>query len=187
MGNLNQFYFMGRVASAPEASEGEAGQVVRLAIQPGTGGRPPRSEPLAFRAYGPQAEAAKALQVGQAVLLRGQLRQEASGLEARVQAIELLAGEGRRSEGGERTRTRRRRRRRGKKGEGAEGADGSAEGPEGQTSPAGDGAGDGEPASEAPPPPKKPEPKPLPPPTPIAQAPVEPPPPDPTYKTDMPF
>ncbi len=102
MGNLNQFYMMGRVvAPAVSLDPPPGGAPARmLAIQPGTGPHPPRDAgpPLEFVAAGPQAEIAQALEPGQAVLLRGKLRQEVWGdgpetrLVAYVQAIELLAG-----------------------------------------------------------------------------------------------
>ncbi|RMG08936.1 MAG: hypothetical protein D6731_20875, partial [Planctomycetota bacterium] len=131
MGNLNQFYLLGRVASPPTvvALEGER-SVVNLAILPGTGPRAPRGpvHPLDLEAHGPQVEAARSLRVGQAVLLRGQLRQEERGggprLVARVQAIELVSADGGRGpvgrDGETSARRRRRRKPRAPRGEGAQ-------------------------------------------------------------------
>ena len=135
MGNLNQFYLMGRVARALQEVEGG----VSLALNPGTGARAPRgAQPLDLFVAGPQVPAAKALTVGTPVLLRGQLRQEGdeagSRLVARVQAIEILAGEDGEAPrggggGGSRPRKRRRRRkpREGGKGEGEQGEGGGKE------------------------------------------------------------
>ncbi len=198
MGNLNQFYVMGRLAARPrvESAEGEARVV--LALLPGTGARAPRGvriDPLELLAVGPQAPVAEALQEGQAVLLRGQLRQEPGPdggpgrLTARVQAIELLAegglprprydrperAEQEGAEPGASGRRRRRRRRR-----------------PGGPRPAGEGGEEGAATEEGAPPsaeePPPAPPRPLPPPKPVAEAPPEPTlPPDPTYKADMPF
>ena len=174
MGNLNQFYLMGRVASPPRASED--GSQVTLAVSPGTGHRAPRSAPpLTLIALGPQLEAAKALEKGQAVLLRGQLRQEESGLTARVQAIELLAdGAPAGSSGPAKRRKRRRRKGSGEKREGDKS--------EGDKSESG---GEGGEAPQPAPPAKDPKAN-LPPPKPVADvSPQSAPPPD--ASSDMPF
>ena len=42
MGNLNQFYFLGRVARAPQVEQLEERPVVYLSVSPGTGARAPR-------------------------------------------------------------------------------------------------------------------------------------------------
>jgi hypothetical protein len=200
VGNLNQFYLMGRVANSPSPGTTPDGRpLVELSIMPGTGSRSPRGpvEPLILEAHGPQVDVAKGLNVGQCVLLRGQLRQEPRGgtaeepgparLVARVQAIELLAEGARRpprdrdgdSDADGPTRRRRRRRGRGRR-EGA--ADRGAEGqaaPAAGTEPA---STEGGPAEAPPPAPAKP----LPPPKPIAPQ-VEPSEPLPDSKSDMPF
>ncbi|MGE0707262.1 MAG: hypothetical protein AB7N76_16375 [Planctomycetota bacterium] len=182
---------MGRIAHAPEVQ----GEVVLLAVSPGTGHRAPRSAPpLRLLASGPQFEPAKALSEGQAVLLRGQLRQDDGGLSAHVQAIELLVGEGGHGGGGaadasgERTRPprKRRRRRREPRGPREGGEEGGAH--EGGAHEGGEGhSGEGrssEPVERAP----RPAAPPLPPPKPIAVEAQRPaPPPDPSFKTDMPF
>ena len=130
MGNLNQFYLMGRVARAPQEVEGG----VKLALNPGTGARAPRgAQPLDLFVAGPQVPAAKALSVGVPVLLRGQLRQEGdeggSRLVARVQAIEVLAGEeGEAPRGGSGSSRPRKRRRRRKPREGGKEGGEQAEG-----------------------------------------------------------
>ena len=207
MGNLNQFYLMGRLAKAPEAGTVDERAIVNLTITPGTGQRSPRGpvESLQLEAHGPQVETAMTLRVGQGVLLRGQLRQELRGdaprLVARVQAIELIVGGGgpprppradddagaEEGEGGLRASGRRprRRRRRGGRGEGRPEAGGERGAREG-ASEGGDAAAEG--AAPPPKPEPLPPPRPLPPPKPIAPVTDAPaPPPDPTYSTDMPF
>lgn len=157
VGNLNQFYLMGRVTGSPQITEAERGPVAEISVVPGSSGRGPRGgSPLRFQAAGPQLEPAKALKEGDAVLLRGQLRHEpVEGSEegrliAWVQAIEHLSGDGRSSSGGggggeSGSRPRRKRRRRGgRRSEGGEGG----EGREGGEAPAGEG-GEGE-GGEAP-------------------------------------
>lgn len=200
MGNLNQFYVMGRLAARPRVESAEGEPRVLLSLLPGTGARAPRGvriDPLELLAVGPQAPVAEALQEGQAVLLRGQLRQEAGPegapgrLTARVQAIELLAegglprprydrSERGEEEGAEPGASGRRRRRRRRRPGGPRPGEGGGEG-------AGEGAaeaGEAAPPAEGPPPAPA---RPLPPPKPIAEAPPKPAPPDPTYKADMPF
>ena len=187
MGNLNQFYIMGRVTKAPEVGVGaDSKPSVTIALQPGTGGRAPRgpSQPLLLEACGPQVDAAKALSVGQSVLLRGQLRQEerngASLLVARVQAIELLAGsEGRAPRGDDTSGRRRRRRGRGR------GREPRAEGE--TAAPAGDGPPEGGAVTPPGPPPGPSAASTLPPPAPILPELAAPSPPPPESTPDMPF
>ena len=196
MGNLNQFYLLGRLVSAPVTLADPKGEAVVLLVQPGTGARAPRgAPPLRLLAGGPQLEPAKALVEGEAVLLRGQLRQEPSESEAGelvawVQAIEPVLGEGGSGGGGggasgASTRPRRKRRRRPRKegesrGEPRPRREGGSS--EGGSSEGGSSAGD----APAPAPPRDPAAG-LPPHRPVAEAPAAPPAPDPSYQKDMPF
>lgn len=170
MGNLNKFYLMGRVARAPQpAGDGDARTVI-LAITPGTSTRNPRGGPaeaLQLEASGAQADGAEALKVGQGVFIRGQLRQEAGALVAKVQAIELLAPP--------------RKPRPPREGEAPPAAEGDGPGASKRRRRRGRGRGRGREG--------KPKPADLPPAEPVVQPPPEPvkPPPDPTLEQDMPF
>jgi hypothetical protein len=194
VGNLNQFYLMGRVVGSPRIVEAERGPIAEIALAPGSSGRGPRGgSPLRFQAAGPQFEPGKALKDGDAVLLRGQLRNEPvegsdeGRLIAWVQAIEHLAGSSGGGGGGESgSRPRRKRRRRGGRKEGGSGHS-DKQGGEDQ---AGESGQRDKQQSERP---KSDKAKAadatqqLPPPKPIAEAPQAAPAPDPSYSKDMPF
>lgn len=184
MGNLNQFYLMGRVVGSPRIVEAERGPIAEIALVPGSSGRGRGGAPLRFQAAGPQFEPGKALKEGDAVLLRGQLRNEpVEGSEegrliAWVQAIEHLAGSSGFSGGGgggeSGSRPRRKRRRRGGRKEGG----GRPSGERGEKQ----GDSGAEPKGQRADPTQQ-----LPPPKPIAEAPQSAPAPDPSYQKDMPF
>jgi len=193
VGNLNQFYLMGRVVGAPRIVDAERGPIAEIALVPGSSGRGPRGgTPLRFQAAGPQFEPGKALSDGDAVLLRGQLRNEpVEGSEegrliAWVQAIEHLAGSsgggggggGGGGESGSRPRRKRRRRGGGRKSEGGGGREGGEGEPQGE----GESQRSERPKRERPDPTEQ-----LPPPRPITEAPQTAPAPDPSYQKDMPF
>lgn len=191
MGNLNQFYLMGRVVGSPRIIEAERGPIAEIALTPGSAGRGRGGSPLRFQAAGPQFEPGKALKEGDAVLLRGQLRNEPvegsdeGRLIAWVQAIEHLAGSsggggGGGGESGSRPRRKRRRRGGGRKEGGREKQGGEGDSAQGDSARGGQPPQSDRAKADA-------ATQQLPPPKPVAEAPQSAPAPDPSYSKDMPF
>jgi len=190
VGNLNQFYLMGRVVGSPRIIEAERGPIAEIALTPGSAGRGRGGSPLRFQAAGPQFEPGKALKEGDAVLLRGQLRNEPvegsdeGRLIAWVQAIEHLAGSsgggGGGGESGSRPRRKRRRRGGGRKEGGREKQGGEGDSAQGDSARGGQPPQSDRAKADA-------ATQQLPPPKPVAEAPQSAPAPDPSYSKDMPF